>query len=170
MIRNATISEYTINQKNYHSLLLSSFSFKNNEQFLIYFPLLFLSLKLNTYYIRTGSMIIFFLFNSISTGGITYFCEKKFGEICWNEDKILMPKFNGGVNALGFCFLFLNFAPKYTIFKIPFYYFPSAYLTYEVLNFFINIRQDVCYSAHFMSILNGLLFGYIFKKWIKIKP
>lgn len=164
MFEHFTVSEL-INQKGYyHAIFLSQISFQTDGHFLIYFPLMAYGLLLNARFLNPGYFLLFYVSNSILTTSSVYLYEKYY-----KKQKMIVPKCLGACTTLANLFCFLSLNPNYLIFGsrlLPYFFLPAIIGMYEINEYYGGYVNEISRPAHLVSMVYGLIFGMIAKKFI----
>ncbi len=151
------------------SLILSAFNMNNREQFLIYFPGICFSLISLSNKLSHKHFLGFFLLNLISSIGCTYYYQTTHTLVNKN---MIIPINNGSTTSLFFINFFAAQNPHYQFFNcrfLPFFFYPIFLMFYEFYDWKFNYVREINKPSHFLSIFNGLVMGFFFRRYQLIR-
>lgn len=163
-----TLSEYILRKHYYHTLFTSAISFKTQEQFAAYFPLMLYACSVMAKQMRSKHFGLLFLVNALITSLVTILYEKYDNGF---NNKMLMPTVNGSSTALALISCLVGLIPSHSFMNVkilPFVVIPLAAAIYEYKEWREGETKNISRPAHLVAIVNGFCAGLLFRRYASL--
>ncbi|CAD8052644.1 unnamed protein product [Paramecium sonneborni] len=162
-----TISEYVPKKSYFHSLILAPLNFQTNGHLSVYGPAMLYSFYQMSSILCNTQFLAFYLINSVICSSFTvYYEKKKSAEYGIN---LMSPKCVAAITPLSFMTALLVLKPHLRLVNkppLPFFLVTAMYCMYEIQEYQNGFVNEVCRPTHILAMINGLILGLIFKRFI----